>query len=247
MKITAIKTEKIAPNKKSLIEILDTYVKKIPEGSVLAITSKIVSLCEGSVEWHKKTSKAELIKKHASYYIEPQPPYNITLTIAKGILAPTAGIDESNSGGCFVLWPKNAQKTANAVRSHLSKKFHLKKFGVIITDSTTRPLRHGTTGIALSHSGFNSLHDYIGTPDIFGRLLKVTKANLIDALAAAAVLLMGEGNEQTPLALIEDVPFIKFQKKNPAVKELSDLAIPLTEDLYAPLLKNAPWKHGRGK
>jgi F420-0:gamma-glutamyl ligase len=39
----------------------------------------------------------------------------------------------------------------------------------------------------------------------------MTKVNVADALAAAAVLVMGEGSEQTPLVVIGDVPFVTFQ------------------------------------
>ena len=46
---------------------------------------------------------------------------------------------------------------------------YLKKVGVIITDSKTTPLRWGTSGVAISYSGFSPLKNYIGSPDIFGK------------------------------------------------------------------------------
>ena len=251
----AIKTHKIAPGKATLIAVLDRYLKKIPEGSVLAVTSKIVSICEGRVvsPFPKgrgpravRDFKIELIKKHTQWYLDPKKnPYNITLTITNNLLVPTAGIDESNSAGYYVLWPRDAQKTANEVREHFVKKFGLRRFGVIITDSRTTPMRYGTTGFSIAHSGFVGLNNYIGKPDIFGRKMKVTKANMMDALGATAVLLMGEGNECTPLALMTDLPFVQFQKRNPTSAELRGLKISMKKDLYAPLLKSAPWKKGR--
>jgi len=66
----------------------------------------------------------------------------------------------------------------------------------------------------------------------------------MDGLAAAAVLVMGESNEQTPLAVIEDMPFVKFQARDPSKKELEELKITIQEDLYAPLLKAVKWKKG---
>jgi len=47
--------------------------------------------------------------------------------------------------------------------------------------------------------------------------------NVADALAAAAVLLMGEGKEQTPLAVLTDLPFVTFQDHNPSPAELAAL------------------------
>jgi F420-0:gamma-glutamyl ligase len=55
---------------------------------------------------------------------------------------------------------------------------------------------------------------------------------------------MGEGNEQTPLAVIEDVPFVKFQARNPLKKELESFHIDMEDDLYAPLLKGVKWRKG---
>ncbi len=257
MILKAIKTKKIVPDRESLLEILDRYVPRPSEGSVLAITSKIVSICEGSLaspfpkgrgplrgERFASEEKLALIKKHSQLYLKPNNPYHISLTITRDLLVPTAGIDESNANGLYVLWPADPQQTANLVREHFVKKFKLEKFGVIITDSHTTPLRWGTTGFALAHSGFAALKNYIGKPDIFGRRLEVTKANVMDGLAAAAVVAMGEGKEQTPLAIISNLPFVEFQKRNPTPAELKKLKIDISKDLYTPLLQSAPWKKG---
>src|SRR5205823_3633039 len=110
------------------------------------------------------------------------------------------------------------------------------------TDSKTTPLRWGVTGVALAHSGFEALNSYIGQPDLFGRPLHVTRVNVMDALAAAAVLVMGEGAEQTPLAWLDDLPFVRFQPRDPTPDEIAALAIGLDEDLYAPMLTAVPWQ-----
>ena len=245
MKVTTIRTEKITPFKISLFEVLDRNLKDFKEESVLAITSKIVSICEGRVVKIGKEDKNSLIKKEADWYLPRSlSKYNFILTIKNNILLPSAGIDESNSNGHFVMWPKDPQKTANQVRDYLINRFNLKKAGVIITDSKTTPLRWGTGGVAIAHSGFKGLNNYIGKPDIFGRTLLVTQANIMDALAVAAVLTMGEGKEQTPLAVIEELPFVQFQQRNPTQKELKDLRIEIEDDLYAPLLTKVNWQKG---
>ena len=157
----------------------------------------------------------------------------------------SSGVDESNAKGYFVLWPKDPQKSANAIRQYLAKKHNIENIGVIITDTASVPLRWGQRGVfVLAHSGFAALNSYIGKPDIFGRLLKMTSAAIADALGTAAVLVMGEGAEQTPLAVIEDVPFVKFQQRNPTKKELEKLKMSPEDDLYAPLLKGVKWHKG---
>lgn len=246
MIVTPIKTEAITPEKqRDLTSILDTFLVSLEEKSILVITSKIVSICEGSVVPISQAQKSDLIKQQSSLYIPPeQSKYNITLTVKDNTLIPTAGIDESNGNGYYILWPKDSHQTTIQVWEYLKKKFSLKEVGVIITDSKTTPLRRGTTGISLGFCGFSSLNNYINTPDIFGRNLHVTMANIADGLAASAVMVMGEGNEQTPLAIIKDVPFVQFVSTPPSREELKENNIPLSEDLYAPLLEAVPWQKG---
>jgi F420-0:gamma-glutamyl ligase len=120
--------------------------------------------------------------------------------------------------------------------------------GVIITDSKTTPLLWGVTGVAIAHAGFKALHDLIGQPDLFGRLLKMEKVNVAQGLATAAVLVMGEAAEQTPLATITDIPGIEWQDRIPTGEELAALRIELADDAYAPILEKAHWQTGgRGK
>lgn len=243
MIVRAIKTEKVTPGSINLFEIFDKYLPLLNEQSVVAVTSKVVSICEEQIVKIGSIEKEKLIEHEADYFLPPEKSkYNITLTIKNNILIPTAGIDESNGAGYYILWPKNAQRSANRIRNYLVKKYNLRHLGVIITDSKTTPLRWGTTGIAIAYAGFMALNDYIGKPDIFNYELRVTKANIADGLAAVAVVTMGEGQEQTPLAIIEDVPFVRFQARNPTKKELEELKINREDDLYAPLLNTANWQ-----
>ncbi len=242
MKITTVRTEKV-DNNSNLFKILDKTILRMGEESILVVTSKIVALCEGSSVSTQDRAKNELIEQEADYYLPAsKSKYNVTLTLKNNILTPSAGIDESNANGRYVLWPKNAQQSANAIREYLCQRFGQTKLGVIITDSKTTPLRWGTTGIALAHSGFLALNSYIGKPDIFKRMLKMTKSNIRDGLAAAAVVVMGEGNEQTPLAVIEDIPFCQFQERNPTMQEIQELVIAPEDDIYAPILQKVEWK-----
>lgn len=247
MQINAFKTTKLNPqNSPTLLSILDKFLPKtIKEGSVLAVTSKIISITEGSVVKMDKASKDELIKKHSQYFLPRDAnPYNVSLTITQNNLSASAGIDESNGNGYYILWPKDAQSSANKIRSYLQKRYNLKKIGVIITDSKTSPFRWGVTGMSIAYSGFKPLLDYIGKPDLFGRPFLYEKLSIIDTLSSAAILVMGEGSEQTPLCLIEDIPNIEFQSQNPTQKELESLKITKDKDLYSPLINSAPWEKG---
>lgn len=250
MNITPIKTRAITKDNSSIYSVLDEHIASLEENTIVAITSKIISICEGNIikinPETEKEDKHALIEKEADLYLDPKEnEYGFYLTITNNMLIATAGIDESNGDGYFILWPKDPQKSSNEIREYLQKKFQLKNIGVIITDSKTVILRWGAAGVGLSHSGFKAFNNYVGKEDLFGRTLRFTHANILDGLAAAAVTAMGEGKESTPIALITDIPNIEFQDRNPTKEEIDNATIPLEKDLYAPLLRGAKWIKGK--
>jgi putative folate metabolism gamma-glutamate ligase len=244
MRVRTIKTHKIAQDR-DLFALLDRYLTSFEEGSILAVTSKIVSICQGRMVRVEDADKQALIESEADYWLPPSASkYHVSLTIVDHLLIPMAGVDESNGNGYYILWPRDPQQVANEVRAYLSERFSRRQVGVIMTDSKTTPLRWGVTGVAVAHSGFLALNDYIGQPDVFGRPLQMTKVHVADALAAAAVLVMGEGSEQTPLVVIGDLPFVTFQERDPSPEELRGQWIDVEDDLYAPLLQGVEWHKG---
>lgn len=267
MKIEAIKTPKITSKDRDLFKILDSALPEIKENTVVAITSKIISLTQGRVirkgpegtdgPKEPEAIKDQLIKREAQWYLpRDKNPYHVSLTITNNMLVPTAGIDESNADGNYVLWPKDPQKAANDIREHIKTSLERRglsrlKIGVIITDSKTTPLRWGVTGMAIAYSGIVPLKDYVGKEDLFGRKFVFEKQNIVDSLATAAALVMGEGAEQTPIAVISDlladrhgIPLVEFVDRNPTDEELKSLIINKDEDLYAPLLSGVNWEKG---
>lgn len=245
MNVTPITTPTITANTMSLTALLDTALSQFAEKSILVITSKIVALCEGTVADPQQISRDDLIRRESQYFISPEKSqYGYHFTVTNNTLIASAGIDESNAGGVMVLWPRDAQKTANDVRAYLKKRFSLTHVGVLIVDSTNQPLRRGTYGISLAHSGFKELHDYRGRADLFGRPLRMTVSNVSSGLAAAAVVTMGEGDESTPLAVVADVPFVEFVATDPTDAELAELRIAMNDDLFAPLIAGVGWLPG---
>ncbi len=247
MIVRAVKTELIRPGSGSIFKILDRSLPALEERSVVVVTSKIVALAEGRAEPIAGTDKEELIKREADLYLPSHlSKYGYHFTITRHTLISVAGIDESNSGGdYYVLWPADPQRSANEIRAHLRQKFDLKELGVIISDSTCLPLRWGTFGLPIAYSGFRATNNYIGRPDLFDRKFKVSRAGIALGLAAAAVVVMGEGTEQTPLAIITDIPFVNFQDPDPTTEELEEFYISnWHEDLFEPFLSQADWQTG---
>lgn len=249
MNVQAIKTPIVKPGG-DLQKIIKHAVMGLREESVLVITSKIISYCENRFVRKKtaegKEEKHEICKKEADVYIDPNTSkYNTLLTMKKGILAVNAGVDESNSiHGDYILWPKDPQQSVNQIWRFLRTQFGLQKVGVVIADSRSMPLRWGVVGTCIAHCGFKALSDFRGKADLFGRELKITQINVAEGIAVAAVLEMGESDQQTPLAVVTEVKMIEFCDREPSQRELASERIAPEDDLYYPILGTAVWKKG---
>ncbi len=205
MQFTPIKTRPLVPPKDDLYDVLDTSLPPLQEGDVLLVTSKVVAIHQGRcVPVTDVSDKDILIRQEAEKYLERDmtAQYPIMLTIKHHTLIATAGIDESNANGHYVLWPKDIQQTAQELWEYVRKIRNINDLGIIITDSHSLPLRWGVLGVAIGYFGFNPTTDLRGRPDIFGRPLTMTRQNIPDALAAWGVYLMGEADECTPLCLV---------------------------------------------
>ena len=245
MKVTAIKTKKVEVGDK-LFDILDHSLPKLQEKDVVVITSKIIAITQGRVVKNDgKIDKLELIKKEADYYLpEKYTTFGVHLTIKNNIIIASAGIDESNGHGYYVLWPENLRETTNEIWQYLKKKNKVKQLGVLVTDSKLSPMRYGVSGICMSWCGFEPLRSYVGKPDIYGKPLRVEVTNVVDCLAAAAVLEMGEAYEQTPLAIINEISQMKFVNRTPTDEELKMMRIELGQDVFTALLTSVKWIKG---
>jgi coenzyme F420-0:L-glutamate ligase len=230
------------PPRDDLYPVLDASLPRLRDGDVLFITSKIVAIHQGRCvkmaagAAAASAQKTCLIKKEAERYAQShlRSWKNLYLTIKESTLIANAGIDESNADGYFVLWPRNSSAVAKEIKRYLQKKFGIKKLAVVITDSHIIPLRRGTFGISIGFSGLEPLYDYRGAPDIFGRLLQHTTKNIVDVLAAMAVMLMGEGDERTPMLIVRDAKFVVFTDKDTHRESV----VAPRNDLYAPLWKS---------
>lgn len=228
MKITPVKT-RIFTSGESLVDFILEQTKCPSENSILLITSKIASLAENKLVKKNSISKLDLIKKEADVYLG-EIMEGVSLTIKEGLFIPSAGIDESNADGDFyILYPDHPQELVISLHEKLKQAWRVKNLGVILTDSHTHPLRRGVTGIALASHGFEPVHDLVGEKDLFGKPFKYSAVNVVDSLATAGCLLMGEGQERSPLAWIQEAP-IRFTDRPE-----SDIRIPMERDLYLPL------------
>ncbi len=230
MIIKPIKT-KIFKEGDDLLTFITDHLKKISDKSVVVVTSKIVALSEKRTVVFKNIKlKEKLIREESQFAISTK---HVWLTIKDNMLMASSGIDESNANGKLILLPKDSFRSAHILRNKLQKFYQIKNLGILITDSRTMPLRAGVIGVALGYAGFRGLRDYRGMPDIFGRKFKFSRTNIADSLATSAVCVMGEGNEQQPLAIIKDIS-IKFCDRI----YRKELSIDIEDDMYRPFFQN---------
>lgn len=244
MHIKPIKTKKFRAPKDDVLPEIFRCIESIEEGSILVITSKVVSIDQGRCVPVNVVDKDELIKKESELFLPRTfvPEEHVLHTITNDTLIASAGIDASNADDHYILWPKDLEETLKEWYKVLKEHYEIENFGILIVDSRSMPMRRGVVGIAIGSMGFHRLNDYRESVDIFNRPIKFSQVNIPDALAAAAVVTMGETNEQTPLALICDVPFVVFgdEMNN---KKHSEYVVPKEDDIYKPFL-DVPWQKG---
>ncbi len=211
--------------------LMENVKGRLKEGDILAVTSKVVSLSENRIVPKSSIEKKDLIFQEADRYLG-EIEYGCHLTVKQGLLIASAGVDESNAeGDYYILYPLDPFLSAKNIYGWIQERLGLKRFGVLLTDSHTAPLRRGVLGTALAYYGFKGMESKIGEKDLFGRELRMTQINIADALAVSAAYTMGEGRESRPLAIVqaEAVEFAVFPDN-------SELRMRPEEDLYRPLL-----------
>ncbi len=234
MKFIKVKTKILLPPRDNIYRIFNEHLPQLQEGDVVLITSKALGIHQGRCVKIGSVNKQSLIKQEAEMWAKGNGKVlgDFILTIKNHTIIPSSGIDESNGNGYYVLWPKKVNRLLQGIQEYLRKKYKIKKLGLIATDSHCVPLRRGTLGVAIGFYGFDPVTDYRGKPDLFGRKLKYTRSNLVDPLAAMAVLLMGEGNESVPIVIVRNAEFMKFTNKSTYRKFI----FPPEKDIYEPML-----------
>jgi coenzyme F420-0:L-glutamate ligase / coenzyme F420-1:gamma-L-glutamate ligase len=213
---------------------------------ILVVTSKIVAKAEGRYvdlaalepserarELAQITRKdarlVEAILREAVEVIRAKPNVLIVAT-RHGLILANAGIDQSNlevadHGRRALLLPAEPDASARRIKERLDAHFQA-DIGVIVSDSVGRPWRLGTVGIAIGAAGVPALWDRRGEKDLSGRALEVTEVAFADAVAAMAVLAMGEAAEGRPAAVVRGLDWTA------KVRPAAALVRPKAEDLF---------------
>jgi coenzyme F420-0:L-glutamate ligase/coenzyme F420-1:gamma-L-glutamate ligase len=193
---------------------------KIEDGDVIAIAQKIFSKAEGKIvalkdvvpskkskEIAKITGKsckfAGLVLRETKNVVKASSEI-LLVEDRRGFVCINAGIDKSNveGKGKFALLPENPDESMNRCREEI-KKLTGKNVTIVMTDTYSRPFRRGQVNFAIGSAGIKPFKDYRGKKDLFGKTLKVKNIAIIDEIAAAAELLMGQAREGIPVVIFK--------------------------------------------
>jgi len=103
-----------------------------------------------------------------------------------------------------------------------------KKVGAIISDTYSRPFRKGQVEFAIGIAGINPFRDYRGEKDLYNYVLKVKNIAVVDEIAAAAELVMGQGSEGIPVAIVKNLDRAELTEEC----FINNLFISKQEDLF---------------
>jgi len=147
-----------------------------------------------------------------------------------GFVVANAGVDQSNirhpdGDERVLLLPENPDASCAALKARIDECFGV-DVGIVINDSFGRPWRNGVVGVALGAAGLPALVNLIGSPDLFGREMRVTEVAIADEIAAAASLLMGQTDAGLPFVHVRGLAW------DAPVRDAAALLRPKQHDLF---------------
>jgi coenzyme F420-0:L-glutamate ligase/coenzyme F420-1:gamma-L-glutamate ligase len=221
---------------------------RLEPSDVVVLAQKIVSKAEGRTARLRDVEAGEAARALAEKTARPAPLMQLMLDESEAIMraspavviarhrtghvAANAGIDASNvQGGAedsVLLWPLDPDASARSIRAELRRMTGIAP-AVVIADSLGRAWRMGTLGTAIGAAGLVVVDDRRGETDLFGRTLQATLVAVADTIAAAAVLVMGEGAEGVPAVIVRGAG--RFVAEADGAGAIEGLR-PLKEDLF---------------
>ena len=205
-----------------IVDRLAAMGESLQPGDILVIAQKIVSKAEGRLVRLADVQPGPQALEYAAIVGKDPRVVQVVLDDSKEVLrvrrgllvveqrsgwvCANAGVDRSNiqpddESDWVALLPADADASAEAIRSRLAELTGVAA-GVIINDSHGRAWRIGTVGVAIGCAGLPPVWNQRGLRDLFGYELVSSEECIVDELAAAASLLMGQSNEGRPVVVI---------------------------------------------
>ncbi len=218
---------------------------KIEDGDIVVVAQKVVSKAENRVvkldsvnpseealRIAEKTGRnsrfVELVLRESKRFLKASREILI-VEDQRDIVNINAGIDKSNVKGTnyYALLPLNPDESARQLRSRILK-LTGKNIGVIVSDTYSRAFRRGQVNFSIGLAGIDPFFDYRGAEDLFGYIIQVKFSAVVDELASATELVMGQGKEAIPVAIVKGLNRMNFSENVSS----RDLLISEKDDLF---------------
>jgi coenzyme F420-0:L-glutamate ligase/coenzyme F420-1:gamma-L-glutamate ligase len=202
-----------------IIQALEGSSVFLQEGDIIVVAHTILSIAEGKLYRYDEIQVSDEAKQIASINNVEATKVQVALNEAKevirrspvlitktrhGIITDYSGIDTSNAPpGFYLSLPDNPSSSAEQISKEVSNKFGF-KVPVIISDTQGRPWRRGAINLAIGHYGISPFTINAGKTDLYGNVLRSSLVCLVDELAAAAELVMGQADERIPVVIIRN-------------------------------------------
>ena len=205
-----------------IVTTLESNRQEILRGDILVVTHKIISKSEGrvfdllkvnpskkAIEIAEKVSqpakKVEIALQESTEIIR-EDPILITKT-EHGLITDLSGVDQSNAPeNTIIALPLDPYASATKLNLAISKVVGF-NVPVVISDTQGRPWRKGAINIAIGVAGMSSFTLNAGEIDRFGKKLRSSLVCLVDEIASAAELVMGQADEKIPAVIVRGISF----------------------------------------
>lgn len=216
----------------------------IQNGDILVVTHVIVSRAEGKIVNLDEVAPSEFAKNIAAQYEKDPALVEVVLRESKsikrmgdgkiitetkhGFICANSGVDKSNAPGerIVALLPDDPDNSAEKIRREI-KRLTGCDVAVIISDTHGRALREGEINVAIGVAGIKPLRSRRGEKDLFGYVLRVKNTAIVDELASAAELAIGQADEGIPVAIIRGYKYLKSENA-----KATELIRPKEKDLF---------------
>jgi len=216
----------------------------IKDEDIVVVTHVVVSVAENQLVDLDKVIPSEFAKNLASRLNKDPAFVEVVLRQSRGIrrigegvlitethhgfVCANSGVDKSNVVGERTVATLPADPDFSAAR--IRKEIHEvsgRDVAVIVSDTFGRPLRMGETNVAVGVAGLKPIRDRRGEKDLFGYVLRVKRTAVADELASAAELVIGQGNEGVPAAIIRGYKYSRSEDS-----KATELVRPREQDLF---------------
>ena len=211
----------------NLADLICKNASDIEDKDIIVIASTIVSKAIGLTFFEEDlipSAEAERISKlngkdprfvqailNESVEILTEAPFMLVRN-KNGHVCINAGIDASNVGGGRLLkLPEMPDSHAAAIGKTIEEKTK-KKISVIITDTNGRAFKEGQTNVAIGLYNIKPIRAWIGEKDLYGKVLEISEEAVVDEIAGAANLIMGEGGFGYPAVIVRGLDFYTNEK-----------------------------------